>query len=144
LALLAGRELSEAQVRQRLERRAYDVEEIDRAILKLKSEGAIDDRRVAEAIARTLISVKKRGRLRVVQAIGRAGVDRATARRAVEDTFGDLDPEALIDASLGRRLHGRTSVGDEAELARLYRYLAGQGFDPDQIRKALRRLKPKP
>jgi regulatory protein len=143
LSLLAARELSEAQVRARLRRRNYEDDEIEPAIARLKVERAIDDRRVAAAIARTETGVKRRGRLRVAQAIGRAGIDRATARNAIRDAFEGLDPDALIRAALARRLRGRTRINDERELARLYRYLVAQGFDSDQIRKALGGLKPR-
>src|SRR5436190_24387744 len=50
--LLARRELSEAQVRQRLARRGHEPGAIDEAVAKLREERALDDVRVAEAIAR--------------------------------------------------------------------------------------------
>ena len=53
LRMLARRELSEAQVRQRLARRGESQESIDEAIARLKSDRSIDDERVAGAIART-------------------------------------------------------------------------------------------
>ena len=64
LKLLARRELSEFQVRQRLSRKGHPMDDIDAAVARLKSERAIDDMRVAEAIARTSMTVKRRGRLR--------------------------------------------------------------------------------
>ena len=76
LKMLARRELSEAQIRQRLQRRGHALDEIDSAIERLKSERAIDDARVAGAIARTETSLKRRGRLRVAQELARAGIAR--------------------------------------------------------------------
>src|SRR5262245_52234326 len=69
LRMLARRELSEAQVRQRLRRRAHEEDAIQEAVDRLKRERALDDERVAEALARTETSVKRRGKLRVKQAI---------------------------------------------------------------------------
>ena len=83
LTLLSRRELSEAQVRQRLARRGFAPEEIDRAVARLKKERAIDDRRVAGAIARTETSTKRRGPSRVRQKLAQAGIDRSIAREAV-------------------------------------------------------------
>ncbi len=91
LRMLARRELSEAQVRQRLARRGHEPESIDAAVERLKSERAIDDVRVAEAIARTETTVKRRGRLRVRRQIEHAGIAPATARRAVDEIFEDID-----------------------------------------------------
>ena len=138
LKLLARRELSEAQVRQRLARREHDADAIDAAVARLLEEHAIDDRRTAEAIARTESSVRRRGKLRVRRRSESAGIAGAVARRAVDDVFADIDPDALLEASLAKRLRGRSEVAGDAEFRRLYRYLVGQGFEPDRALKALK------
>lgn len=141
IRMLARRELSEAQVRQRLTRRDHPADAVDGAIDRLREERAIDDERVAEAIARTQTSVKKRGELRVRRQIEQAGIAPATARRVARQAFEALDPEQLLEASLERRLRGRQQIADQAEFGRLYRYLVGQGFDPDRVLTILTRLK---
>ena len=138
LRMLARRELSEAQVRQRLARREHAPADIDSAVARLLAERAIDDARVAAAIARSQSAVKRRGRLRILRQIEQAGIARATARRATDEVFESIDPEALIEASLAKRLRGRARIGDQAEFGRLYRYLIGQGFGPDEVMRVLR------
>jgi regulatory protein len=138
--MLARRELSEAQIRQRLARKEYTDEDIDEAIARLKEERAIDDSRVAGAIARTATSVKRRGRLRVRREIEQAGIAPALARAAVDETFADVDEDALLDAALAKRLKGRDRPSDAADAARLYRYLLSQGFEHDRVMKRLDRL----
>ncbi len=69
--------------------------------------------------------------------IERAGIDKSIARRAVDDVFGAIDDDALIEASLQKRLRGRDTIADDREFQRLYRYLAGQGFESDRIIKLL-------
>jgi regulatory protein len=137
LKMLARRDLSEAQVRQRLARHGHDPESIDAAVARLKGERAIDDGRVAEAIARRETVAKRRGRLRVERQIASAGITGATARRAVDEIFGEIDGEALIEAALTRRLRGRTTIQDDAEFHRLCRYLTGQGFETDHVIRTL-------
>jgi regulatory protein len=139
LKLLARRELSEAQVRQRLARREHSPEAIDEAVARLREERAIDDARFAEALARTQTSVRRRGQARVRLEIERAGVDKATARRAVEAAFAGVDDDALLEAAVARRLRGRETIEDERTFQRLYRYLVGQGFEPDRALAALNR-----
>jgi regulatory protein len=139
--MLGRRELSEAQVRQRLARRGYDEGEIDSAIDRLKGERAIDDARVAGAIARTELT-RTRGRLRVSQAIQRAGIGAAVAKPALDEAFQSIDGEDLIDMALAKRLKGRTRAADQKEFERLYRYLIGQGFEPDRVRAALDKRRP--
>jgi regulatory protein len=139
LKMLARRELSEAQVRERLARKNHEPEAIDTAVARLRDERAIDDARVAGAIARTETSVRRRGRLRVRRQIEQAGIASATARRAVDDTFESIDDDALLEASLAKRLRGRQQIGDQAQFRRLYRYLLGQGFEPDRVRARLKK-----
>lgn len=137
LKLLARRELSEQQVRQRLARKGHDAPAIDEAVTRLREERAIDDARVAAAIARTETSIKRRGKLRVRMQIERAGIAKSVARDAVDEVFDSLDDEALLEASLAKRLRGRERIGDDREFRRLYRYLIGQGFDHDRVMRAL-------
>src|SRR5262245_13731472 len=102
--MLARRELSESQVRQRLARKGHDRDAVDDAVARLREERAIDDARVASAIARTETSTKRRGRLRVQMQIERAGIARETADAAVDEAFDGVDDDALIEATLARRL----------------------------------------
>src|SRR5262245_1864617 len=87
LRMLARRELSEAQIRQRLARRGYEEADIDAAVERLKAERAIDDARVAGAIARSETALKRRGKRRISRKIAQAGIAPAVARRAIEDTL---------------------------------------------------------
>jgi regulatory protein len=135
--MLARREVSEAQVRQRLARRGFDPAVVDAAVARLKEERAIDDERVAETIARTQAALKRRGKLRVRQQIESAGISATTARRASDAVFDTLNPEELIAAALARRLRAGRTIADDREFARLYRYLLAQGFDGDQVMKLL-------
>lgn len=137
LKMLARRELSEKQVRDRLARKGHEDDAIESAIARLREERALDDARVAEAIARTETSIRRRGKLRVRMQIQRAGIDTSIAKRAVDEVFGTIDDEALIEASLSKRLRGRETIADDREFQRLYRYLAGQGFESDRIMKVL-------
>ena len=137
LRMLARRELSEFQVRQRLARRGYTESDIHATIDRLKSERAIDDFRVAGAIARTETWLKHRGRRRVGQRIAQAGIAAAVAKRAIEETLVDCDGDQLIDAALSKRLRGGRTIADEKEFLRLYRYLIAQGFDSDRALAAL-------
>ncbi len=141
LRLLARRELSEAQVRQRLARKDHDPAEIDEAIDRLRAERALDDARVAAAIARTEALVKRRGKLRARLQIERVGIDKALARTAVDAAFEELDADALIEAALAKRLRGDRAIRDDRELQRLYRYLVAQGHDPERALAALKKRK---
>ena len=137
--MLGRRELSEAQLRQRLARRHHDPTDIDAAIARLTHDGSLDDSRVAGIIARTEAS--RRGRISVRRRIEAAGVASVIAQRAVDEAFTDVDVDAVLEAALQRRLRGATAVENDRQFARLYRYLVGQGFDPDRVTRLLRRYR---
>jgi regulatory protein len=138
LQLLARRELSEAQIRQRLARRGHTSDDIDTAVAQLRAERALDDRRVATAIANTETRVRGRGRRRVKRQIEAAGISATLAQEAVELAFADVDADALLAAAIDRRLRGRETIADDRECQRLFRYLTAQGFEPDRVLAALR------
>jgi regulatory protein len=139
--MLARRELSEMQLRQRLTRRGHDPASIDSVVTRLKADRSLDDARVAGVIARSETGLRKRGRLRVRRRIEAAGIAGALAQRAVDETFQDIDDEALMIAALDKRLHGRTAIADDREFQRLYRFMLGQGFESDRILALLRRYR---
>jgi regulatory protein len=137
LKMLARRELSEMQVRHRLARKGHEAEAIDEAVARLREGRALDDNRVAEAIARTETSIRRRGKVRVRMQIERAGISKETATRAIADVLGTIDEGALLESSLEKRLRGRDTIADDREFQRIYRYLIAQGFESDQVMRAL-------
>jgi len=138
LRLLARRELSVKELRDRLLDREHPSEEIDRAIEHLLETQALDDVRVARAYARTASKVKGRGRLRVMRELNAMGIAKETASEAVADVFADLDERSLIAKALQKKMRGRPRIANAAEHARLYQYLMRQGFTPAGIVAALR------
>jgi regulatory protein len=141
LKLLARRELSVEGVRARLEDRGYSPDDIAEALARLLESGALDDRRVARAYARTAAHVKGRGRLRINQELLRMGIQKDVAAEALGEVFGELDERALIDAAVRKKLRGRPAPGDQGEQVRLYQFLMRQGFSPAGVSSALRKLR---
>ena len=142
--MLARRELSVAQLRERLRDREHASEDVEAAIARLVESGQLDDRRVASAYARTAANVKGRGRVRVQQELHAMGIARDVAADAIAQVFGDLDERALVEKAIRKKLRS-TRVTPQRKLslqerARLYQYLMRQGFTPGGISAALRRI----
>jgi regulatory protein len=140
LRLLARRELSVKELKDRLLDREHPSEEIDRAVEHLLETKALDDGRVARAYARTAANVKGRGRLRVMRELHEMGIAKDIAGEALAEVFADVDERALIARALQKKMRGRPRIADRAEQARLYQYLMRQGFTPAGISAALKRL----
>jgi regulatory protein len=141
LKMLGRRELSELQIRQRLARRGHEPADIEAAIVRLTANRSLDDARVAGAIVRTATAVRGRGRLRIRRQLQAAGIDAETAQRALDAVFVELDPDALLEASLAKRLAADDCIADDRQFQRLFRYLIGQGFEADRVLALLRRRK---
>jgi regulatory protein len=140
LQLLARRELTEKELRDRLIDRDYPRDEIDRVVAHLLESKALDDARVARAYARTASQVKGRGRLRVARELNAMGVDRQTANEAIAEVFADVDERASIAKAVQKKMRGKSRITNAAEHARLYQFLMRQGFTPGAIVAALRKL----
>ena len=137
LRLLARRELSSLQVRERLHRRLFPPDIIDKALVRLQEEGALDDRRTAFAYARTAVKLKSRGRFRLIREIEALGVGTETAHEAVAAAYREISEEDVLERALARRLNG--SVKNWKEAGRLQQALRRQGFSDEMILRALKR-----
>jgi regulatory protein len=140
LKLLGRRELSVAEMRSRLLDREHSDEETDAAIARLLETGALDDRRVARAYARTASKVKGRGRLRVARELLAMGIARDVIAETVAEVFGDIDERGMIDRAIQKKLRGGARPTTVQERARLYHFLMRQGFTPAAVSAALRRI----
>jgi len=140
LKLLGRRELSVAGMRSRLLDREHSAEETEAAIARLLETGALDDRRVARAFARTASKIKGRGRLRVARELQAMGIARDVIAEAVAEVFGEIDERAMVDRAIQKKLRGGPRPASVQERARLYHFLMRQGFTPAAVSAALRRL----
>ncbi len=139
LAMLARRELSEAQIRERLLRKEFEPDAIDGAVERLREVKAIDDRRVAVSLARTEAQVRTRGRGYVMRRLQSIGIAAEVAKEAADEVFGALDEGALLERALARRLRGpRARIQDQAQFRRLLNQLVRQGFRPSAVITALK------
>lgn len=140
LRLLGRRELSRHQLRARLLERSPDADTVDAVLTYLADRGLIDDRRVAAAFARTSAQVKRRGRDRILRELAQMGISGDIAREAVDEVCGPDAEAAKIDTVLRRRARG-LDLADPAATRRLMAALLRQGFESDEIRRALARAK---
>jgi regulatory protein len=141
LRLLAGRELSAAEVRARLLNREHAAVDVDAAIERLQQHGSLDDNRVARAYARTAIDVKGRGRLRIARELHEKGISKDVISAALAEVFGELDERSLVARAIQKKLRGRSRPANAAEYARLYQHLMRQGFSPAVVSTELRRTR---
>ncbi|MBE6953251.1 MAG: hypothetical protein E7452_06840 [Ruminococcaceae bacterium] len=132
-AILGRRMYSESELRGRLADRGYTDEEIGEAVEKLKEYGFLDDAAYAAALVERA-AAKNQSKKALLFELNRRGIDRETAMDAAEALPGASD---ALDELIRARLKG--AIPDRALTEKTYRYLAGKGFAPGEIRAALRR-----
>ena len=129
LRWLGARELTEFQIRQRLERRGFLPAAVSTALRRLKEDGTLDDNRTARALVRTEAHVKRHGPQRVLGKLLAAGVDRDRARAILGEEFTEEDQSQLMERALDKRLRGRIErLKDPLERRKLVAHLVRQGY----------------
>ncbi len=137
LAMLSRRELSTAQVRERLSRKGFDSAAIEAALGRLRQAGALDDARTAQVLAHRSAHVRLHGRLRALRELEGRGIERDLALSTVDAAYREIDEDELIERALARHLRG--PIDSPVALRRLYHRLIRQGFDAAAARAALAR-----
>ena len=135
LRLLARRDLSTKQLRERLLRRGFPADHIERTLDRLTRDGLLDDARTAVAHVRRAVEVKLRGRRRAHRELEALGIDPPVADRALAVVFGEVDEAAVLERAIAKRAAG--PIRTRAELRRLHQALLRQGFARDQVTAAL-------
>src|SRR6476660_4292391 len=102
LRLLGRRDYTSAELTERLSKRGYDDDAIAGVTSRLRADGTLDDRRVADAHVRSASRIKRRGRLRIERELVARGVSRAVAHEAVA-ALAPEDDLAAIRQILSRK-----------------------------------------
>lgn len=87
LALLARRDLSEDEVRERLGRREYAESEAEDAVRRLRELGYLDDPALAASLARNRAAGRLHGPQQIAAYLRRRRLPAAVVRSAVEEAF---------------------------------------------------------
>ncbi|SMY11336.1 regulatory protein RecX [Brevibacterium jeotgali] len=132
-AILALRDHSRAELRQKLVRKGCEAHIVDRLLTRLDAAGLVDDARFAEQFVRS----QREGRGKSLSAITRAlrdkGVSDEHVRTATEE-LGDDFPLAL--AAARKKAAGTRGLAHDVRLRRTLGLLARRGFGGSVGRRA--------
>lgn len=133
LTYLARRDRSEAEVRRFLTRRGASPPDIEGVLRRLVQHGYVNDQAFALRWAQSRLARRPVGRIRLESELLAKGVERETARRAVDRVLEGQSERDLAQRLLAQRFAGRPP----RSLAQAIAVLARHGFDADVI-EALR------
>lgn len=149
IGMLARRDLSEGEVRERLLARDFATDEVEEAILRLHERRYLDDRSLARAVTRTQARTKHLGPLKVRAHLRRRRIPEELAADAIRDEFPqgaerDRAVVALRRLEASAAHPARRGRDDEAmaaesrkTAARLFRRLVSRGFSREAARQAV-------
>lgn len=136
IRLLARREYSCAELTSRLAAKGHDPNAVAECLERLAEQNLQSDERFTEHFIRSRVG-RGQGPMKILAELGNRGIGGAFAREALADyeAAEGLDWYQLACDTLARRFD---SPGDSPrERTRRERFLAGRGFDFDQVRHAL-------
>ncbi|WP_192035398.1 regulatory protein RecX [Halomonas sp. YLGW01] len=131
IRLLARREYSRHELESRLTAKGHTPAEVAACLDALVEQGLQSDARFAEHFVRSRIQ-RGQGPRKVRAELDQRGVGRETVDEALNDA--EVDWFALAAETLARRFSGPGE--GSRERAKRERFLAGRGFDFDQLRHA--------
>ena len=149
IGLLARRDLSEGEVRMKLLAREFGEPEVEETISRLRERRYLDDRSLAEAVARTQARTRHQGPLKVRAHLRRRRIPETLALEAVRAEFPDgaEDERAVIalrrlqPSPAASRAGGRDGAASAAErrkeAGRLFRRLVARGYSGEAARHAV-------
>lgn len=131
--ILALRDHSRMELRQKLVRKGFEAHIVDRLLVSLEDAGLLDDARFAEQFVRSQREAKGKSLSAITRALRDKGVSDDDALTAVED-LGDDFPLAL--AAARKKVAGTRGLAHDARLRRTLALLARRGFGGSVARRA--------
>jgi regulatory protein len=146
LDMLARAPRSARDLRRRLLLKGEPEADVDATIERLTAAGLLDDAAYARAFVRSKVSSQGFSRRRLQQELARRGVARDVADAAIVEVLHDdeVDGSANIERVARKKLRALQGLDEETQRRRLFAYLARRGYEVDDVRAALRRIRHDP
>ncbi len=135
LRYLSYRPRSRREVQDYLITKYEESAVIDRVLVRLEALGLINDTAFAAIWIENRQMLKPRSRRRLAQELAQKGLN----REVIEGALTEID-DAAQDSVLEQLITKKRRLSSYQDIDKLTAYLARQGFEYDQIKKALRRL----
>ena len=137
LGLLAVRPRSRRELRSRLLRAGFEVEEVEAELTCLEAVGLVDDDEFARQVVQHEVTARRSGRRAVTSRLYASGLDRETIERSLEDLPESADEERAVELARTRVARLAHATPEQA-YGRLVGFLARRGYAPSTARHAAR------
>ncbi len=134
--LLKFRLRSENELRQRLEKKKFNTQIIERTLSFLKDKGFIDDKYFAKIWTESRVK-RPLGIRRLKQELIIKGIDKAIIDSQINEIKKDYPEEEIVASIAKDRLNKLNGYDPQKARRRVYAYLLRRGFSPEVVIDAL-------
>ena len=134
--LLKFRLRSENELRQRLEKKKFNTQIIERTLSFLKDKGFIDDKYFAKIWTESRVK-RPLGIRRLKQELIIKGIDKAIIDSQINEIKKDYPEEEIVASIAKDRLNKLKGYDPQKARRRVYAYLLRRGFSPEVVIDAL-------
>jgi regulatory protein len=132
--LLARREHSEQELRQKLKSRDFDIDDIDAALHALRQDGLLSDERFTESYVNHRFNAGV-GPIKIRFELRQKGVAESLVDEFLEPFAGRWDE--LMQQQRARK-YGQSIPADYAQRMKQARFLQNRGFSPESVMRVFR------
>lgn len=137
IRLLQTRLHARSELRAKLMRQEFGAEVVTEVLGELVRLGYVDDARFAQTRALAAVEQRQHGRRRAMAELLKRGVERETARRAVQDVYEATDSQAIARALALKQAGALRRLDPLVARRRLAGMLARRGFEYDVVKPVI-------
>lgn len=137
IRLLAVKDRSEQEVRDKLLQAGFDSDVAEEAVLQLKSMGYINDSLYARKYISDRMKLKPMSKKALAFELEKKGMDRTLIEEVLNEF--ELD-ESVIAYRMAKKKFGKYNVSDPMVQKKIYSFLSFRGFSQDIIREVLEQM----
>lgn len=136
--LLSGRDHSGHELRQKLIKKGFTTESAEKVVQEFSENGLLNDREFALRFASDKAEFNKWGPEKIRSELFKKGISRQIIEDVIQNTTQNLEQSQIcVDLVLKRRKNFLREEDPFKRKQKIYRYLFGKGYGPEQINKAL-------
>lgn len=141
LRYLARRDQASFELKQKLEKKAFESANIDLVIEEFRDKGWIDDSKFARTFATEKAELNKWGPNKIRAHLYKKGLEKKSIETGIDSAFENLHPQKIcVDLALKKKKRFAREKDPYKREQKIYRFLAGRGFHTDDIQKALPKI----
>lgn len=143
LSLLSYRARSRKELEDKLKKKKYDSELINKCLDNLEKTGLINDNAFAKGWIKNRLSSKPKGKRILQRELEQKGINGNIIKDVMNETYETVDEVGLVKDLAERKWKSLSRLDFQKANQRLFSYLARRGFGYDIISKVMKEYKTK-